>query len=413
MAIAILGGGILGCCAALELADRGFEATVFERNATLVSEASLYNEGKLHLGFVYAVDATFRTAERMIRGAVQFMDILARWIPSETLRLLPARPFDYVVHRETMISVPQIEHHFARVAEAVQALAVPASAFLPFDSLRAPYRRMSAAEVAARYDHSRVLASFETFETAVDTWTIATALRRAVASHPSIEIRPSTRVVKALDRTDGRFDVSCVGESDERVGPFDAVVNALWTNRRAIDQRYGVVGSGASYTRHKLGVNFLPRHVPEAVPSFTIMLGPFGDVVVYQSGRVYLSWYPDCMIGTAMGSEEIDWSAVLAGVDVDDVCRRSVKAMAAVCPALDLFRAVEPAAVLVNGGSIFALGESDIDDPVSRLHERVDSGPEGRDRYLSVDTAKFTLAPATAVAVANRISTMLGTRGRA
>ena len=52
MAIAILGGGILGCCAALELADRGFEATLFERNVTLVSEASLYNEGKLHLGKV-------------------------------------------------------------------------------------------------------------------------------------------------------------------------------------------------------------------------------------------------------------------------------------------------------------------------------------------------------------------------
>ena len=76
MSIAILGAGILGSCTALELADRGYRLTVFERNAEPLSEASLYNEGKLHLGFVYAADPSFRTAARMIRGAARFMDIL-------------------------------------------------------------------------------------------------------------------------------------------------------------------------------------------------------------------------------------------------------------------------------------------------------------------------------------------------
>ena len=52
MSIAIFGAGTLGTCTALELADRGHRITVFERNAEPLSEASLYNEGKLHLGFV-------------------------------------------------------------------------------------------------------------------------------------------------------------------------------------------------------------------------------------------------------------------------------------------------------------------------------------------------------------------------
>ena len=56
MSIAIFGGGILGTCTTLELADRGLRLTVFERNAEPLSEASLYNEGKLHLGVVYAAD---------------------------------------------------------------------------------------------------------------------------------------------------------------------------------------------------------------------------------------------------------------------------------------------------------------------------------------------------------------------
>ena len=42
MSIAILGAGILGACTALELADRGYRITIFERNAEPLSEASLY-----------------------------------------------------------------------------------------------------------------------------------------------------------------------------------------------------------------------------------------------------------------------------------------------------------------------------------------------------------------------------------
>jgi glycerol-3-phosphate dehydrogenase len=122
MAIAVLGGGILGVCTALELADRGYRVVLFERNSELVSEASLHNEGKLHLGFVYAADPSFRTAQRMIDGASRFMATLRRWVPEAGIQALPARPFDYVVHRETMTTVCQIEAHFARVAGSVEKL---------------------------------------------------------------------------------------------------------------------------------------------------------------------------------------------------------------------------------------------------------------------------------------------------
>src|SRR5688500_20318728 len=108
MTVAMFGAGIRGSCTALELADRGFQGVLFERNAEPMSEASLYNEGKLHLGFVYAADRSFRTAERMIRDAVRAMTLLERWVPRSVLRLLPCAPFDYGVHRETLIAVPDI-----------------------------------------------------------------------------------------------------------------------------------------------------------------------------------------------------------------------------------------------------------------------------------------------------------------
>src|SRR5262245_26708324 len=84
--IAVLGAGILGTCTALDLADRGHRVTLFEQHDTPLTEASLHNEGKIHLGFVYAADPSLRTARRMIAGATQFFDTLGRWIADADLR---------------------------------------------------------------------------------------------------------------------------------------------------------------------------------------------------------------------------------------------------------------------------------------------------------------------------------------
>ena len=168
MSIAILGAGILGACTALELADRGHRLTIFERNAEPLSEASLYNEGKLHLGFVYAADPSFRTAARMIRGAARFMDVLGRWIPHAALRDLPARPFDYVVHRDTMVTAAAIEAHFLRVRQTLEEVLPRQPAVSPLDPSRPIWRRLTGEELATRYDPSIIEAAYETCEIAVD-----------------------------------------------------------------------------------------------------------------------------------------------------------------------------------------------------------------------------------------------------
>jgi glycine/D-amino acid oxidase-like deaminating enzyme len=409
MSVAIFGAGILGSCTALELADRGHHVVLFERNAEPMSEASLYNEGKLHLGFVYAADSSFRTAERMIRGAMRFTAILERWVPRSALRMLPSSPFDYVVHRDTMVDVPAIEAHFERVAQAERAERLR-SGLRGIDTHRDPerpaWRRLAPDELAARYDSNRIVAGYETCEIAVDTWLLAEHVRTAVRSHPRIELLDETRVITATDRTGGGYDVIFEADGTRRRGPFEAVVNALWANRPAIDGRYGVPPRRQWINRRKLGVN-LQCGAAAQVPSFTVMLGPFGDVVAYRSGRVYLSWYPACMIGTSLGAEETDWSAVARRVDGARISRETIDALAEICPAARALQPIAGSEIVVNGGTIYALGHTDIDDPASRLHERIDTGIEGQGAYLSVDTAKFTLGPVTAVDTADRIAAVV------
>ena len=56
--VAILGAGIMGASLAILLARRGCAVTVFDREEAPVACASRWNEGKIHLGYLYGADPT-------------------------------------------------------------------------------------------------------------------------------------------------------------------------------------------------------------------------------------------------------------------------------------------------------------------------------------------------------------------
>ena len=83
MSVAILGGGLQGCCAALELAMRGIRVTLYERNSTLLAGAATANEGKIHLGYTYASDRSLTTARTLLRGALSFAPLMQRYLDAD------------------------------------------------------------------------------------------------------------------------------------------------------------------------------------------------------------------------------------------------------------------------------------------------------------------------------------------
>src|SRR6476660_2025313 len=72
MRVGVLGGGLQGCCTALALAERAAKVTLFDKNDALLSRAAVANEGKIHLGYMYAGDPTLSTAKTMMTGALSF-----------------------------------------------------------------------------------------------------------------------------------------------------------------------------------------------------------------------------------------------------------------------------------------------------------------------------------------------------
>ena len=109
MSVAILGGGFQGCCAAIELAERGIQVTLYERNSILLAGAATANEGKIHLGYTYASDRSLNTANTLLRGALSFAPQLQRYLDAD-VPLAASEPFVYAVHRDSQVKVERFCH---------------------------------------------------------------------------------------------------------------------------------------------------------------------------------------------------------------------------------------------------------------------------------------------------------------
>lgn len=399
MRVAVLGAGLQGACIALELAGRGVEVDLFERRPAALSGASANNEGKIHLGYTYANDPTLATARLMLRGAASFSPLLRRWVGDAVERVPVSTPFRYAVHRSSLVPVEAIDRYF----RACHALAREENYGESLDyfgrDYREPPRRL--ASPGDGFAPHAVTTVFRTPEVAVDPEALCAVVRRCLAATPSIRLYTST-MVAGVEPDAGYCDVTLEADGHAWIERYDHAVNALWEGRLAIDSRLGLAPTRPSLMRVKYYLRLPDAAILGAVPSTTIVLGPFGDVVRYH-GAAYLSWYSAGMQAMTEGTEpppadggpDPGWSRRTA--------RAIVRGLAGVLPGV---RAVlcDEGAYEVKGGVIVASGRTDIDDPASGLHARADIGPRTAGRYHSVNTGKLTMAPYFAMVTADRIT---------
>ena len=190
--MAVLGGGVLGCCTALVLAQRGARVTLFDRAAELFSRTSIHNEGRIHFGYVYAGDPTLATAQTMIRGALSFGPFLEKHLDLMPQHFPLSSPTIYLVHANTQRSVDYLFGYFnavhALIEDAVQG---QRSQYFGADLHRAP-RKWSSAELEQLFNPARAIAAFDTQEVCIEPYSLAKAFRDRVAATPSIESKNST-----------------------------------------------------------------------------------------------------------------------------------------------------------------------------------------------------------------------------
>lgn len=382
----------------MDLSDSGVSVDLYDRNQSCMTQASLRNEGKIHLGYVYANDRSLRSAVTMAEGAATFAPLLERWLGTPISRLNRSTAFNYAVHRDSIITAPEFETHLLRT-HALVAERIQGRDYLGVD-VSPPPVRLTQSELESDYDPSTVDAVYRTTEHSVDPRALAMAVRERIASDPRITLRLGTEV-HAVRSEKGQVAVEFTNGGDRESLDYHHVVNALWDGRLAVDQTMGMYPESPWMFRVK---HFLRiKSTSLRLPSTTIVLGPFGDIVDYGDGEFYLSWYPSGLQGVSSESSVPDRLRSLPDQDVDAIRSGTVDGLTSIVPRLADLPAADLANAELAGGVIFAWGATDIDDRASGLHNRFAIGPRTVGRYHSVDTGKLTMAPMYARMVAEKV----------
>ena len=402
MKVAVLGGGLQGCSAALALADRGVDVVLFDRNDYLLTRTAVANEGKIHLGYMYAADSSLATAKTMMEGALAFAPFMERHLGIRIDGHATSKPAAYVVHRDSQHDVDEVSQYLGAVHRLLAETARGREASYFGADLSGPPRRWTDGERDRFFNPSAALAVFDTPEVAINPVTLAAAVRARILAEKRIEVRLGVSV-RAAEARDGGIAIVFDCSQGERSEIFDHAVNALWDGRMALDATLGLHAGRPWINRLKYGVSFTWPERLERPPSATFISGPFGEVVSYPDRLTYLTWYPSCLRGYSTDLTPPAWQTRPDEPLHGEIVRETFDALAKIVPAL---AAVDPAGlpdVRVKGGVIVAWGQTDIYDPHSELHQRHRIGVTSNGRYHSIDPGKLTMAPYFANECASRI----------
>jgi glycine/D-amino acid oxidase-like deaminating enzyme len=281
MLVGVLGAGLQGCCTALALAERGSNVVLFDRNQALLNRTAVANEGKIHLGYMYAGDPTLSTARTMMKGALAFAPFMQRYLGMPTHdALATSASAAYVVHRDSQHSAEVVNRYLMEVHRLLTEAAWGRElAYFGLD-LSTPPRPWSAGERDAAFNSEVALRVFDTQEVAINPVKLARALRALIADHPRIEARLGRHIL-GVESDGGAIRVRSEGPDGLSIDAFDHVVNALWEGRLAVDETMGLRPDRPWLHRLKYGVSFTLPSGLQQPPSATFVSGPFGEVVSY------------------------------------------------------------------------------------------------------------------------------------
>jgi hypothetical protein len=376
---------------------------IIDRDPVAMNRASLRNEGKIHLGLVYAAEQSLSTARLMLEGALSFRRLVAGALKGRSDALIVSTRFSYLVANDSIVTPWELNERY----EAIEAMYLDRVRDDPtIDYLgtrpRRIFRPVELGSLRSRFRVDALLGAFQTEEVAIDTARMAHAVRCAIDEEPNIRVLTSHKVC-TVERAASGFRIE--GESPSGPWRHDAeqVVNCFWENRMRVDGQLGIDPPPGWVYRLKYRVI---ANLPPALrggPSATMVLGRFGDVVVRPDGCGYFSWYPVGMRGWCNGLAPPDsWNAPCRGdVNPDEaegLARETLAAIDAWYPGV-----ADASPLLVDAGAIVAYGQTDVDDPASGLHNRTRVGVISVDGYHTVDPGKLTTAPLFGCRTAGRI----------
>lgn len=401
MRIAILGAGIMGSSLAILLARRGVEVTLFESASSPMMGASKWNEGKIHLGYVYSGDPTLASARHVLSGGVSFAPLVSDILQTDIRPFATTEDDLFILHRDSVVDVTEFRG-FLKKLDAIAGSHPNAKDYFR-DLSGYSSSQLSPSEFNSVAAAENTVAAFRVPERSVRTETIADLYTAALANSKNISLATRHTVTNAApeDTDNGFWQITCeTADGQKAYGGFDCVINALWHGRMAIDTKVGIPPSGTWSNRYRVSLFVKTNRIVETQSAF-VAVGAFGDVKNYDGKSFYVSWYP---AGLLVDSIDIlpNTPDPLTPKQKSLIAQKVRAGLATVLVGADeIFDAAEE--IRVEGGFVFAQGRGSIAQKSSTLHSRDKFGITRKGRYYSIDTGKYSSAPELAFLLAQEL----------
>jgi glycine/D-amino acid oxidase-like deaminating enzyme len=308
----------MGCCLALILSQRGYTVDLFDMADQPLKGASLHNEGKLHLGYVYAKDPHDETYLSMIRGSLLFGDLIQELTGVHPASLPISKPFQYIVPWDSQMTLEAVAAHFEHVDEAIKTYTADSKASyfgrkLTSSNLNDPTKTESF------FPKRSIMGSFTTDEISVSPYIIAELLIRAIRCDKRIRFHGRNHIRSVTRLPSGNSEVEVFADGRATLHRFDCVVNCLWGDKIGIDRTAGILSDIPVLVRYKAAIKISATDPQFSnLPSVTAILGSYGDLVNFGSGDFYLSWYPLCKLAEKIDGDMQEIERILQSSGIID-----------------------------------------------------------------------------------------------
>jgi hypothetical protein len=354
----------------LQLSNLGFNVCIFENKQELLKGASFLGEGKIHLGYTFGLadDASILS---LIKSAFSFKPIFENALNNniEWSQIISS-PFVYKVDENSIITIDQFINHASNILRLTKNINDTAS-----------YLNIERKEVM-RFDRISER-NFLTGERALDVVFLSSLIKNELNKRSNISILFNQNVETVKINSASKYIITTPHGNSDRY--FDYVINCTWNNRNILDKNFVEPVEDFNY-RTKLYVSAATNLDEFAM---TTVLGKFGDLVIFKSGRLYASDYLTGLSSFETGKLATFKERDLIPEDLVDKHWSNLKSrFNTEMPLLDKvcnFETLER--------TVVASGDRDIDQIDSGLHHRLPFHFFRSKNYISALATKFTTVP--------------------
>lgn len=378
--ITIIGAGIQGSCIALALAHNGVASTIIDKSFAPMQEASLKNEGKIHLGFVYANDNDSDTRKLMLKGALSFAPLIERWCGKINWQSFVSDGFNYAIMPDSICTASEIEKSYASLSNIIKDKRLNTNNYIGKE-LTYLWRKNTDLKASPFINKQHVENFYKTEEVSIDPRYFSKILQDKIRENKLINLELNT-CVKSIEEL-SEYKLNCLCQGDRKEHYSDIIINCAWDDKERLDSFVNFPKSETNY-RVKHQILIKPKYAISMLEPVTMVQGPYGDLVPWKDGSIYISWYP---IGRTYFDKKppkkVQNNEVAKKVAIDSLNYMS-----------NLFPAIKDSKILSSkAGVILAKGSSDINKRESDLHKRNMIGIKKKNNWFSIDTGKYTTAP--------------------